>query len=173
MASNGPPNDFQDQRTRYAEYGVGEQQETPPGQPEPPESLDPFDQATEPTPWYRKPVGLIAWLIVVLILIGLIVYGVMDLIHGGEGTSPAPSSTTPTTSATTAPPTTTESPAPPPTSTPVESPAQQPTQGPTQQPTRQPTQQPPTHRHHLPSLPSVINVPGMPAITLPPGMPDY
>ncbi len=173
MASNGPPDDFHNQQTRYANYGAGGRPEIGPDQQEAAEPTDPFNQEVEPTPWYRRPVGFIAWVIVVLILIGLIVYGIMDLIQGSEGTSPTPStSTTPTTTpSTTPPPTTTESPAPPPTSSAVEPPAQQPTEPPTQQPTRAPTQQPPTHRHHLPSIPSVINIPGMPAITLPPGMP--
>ncbi|OBI20997.1 hypothetical protein A5712_16570 [Mycobacterium sp. E2327] len=167
MASNGPPDDFHNQRTQYANYGAAE---PPPDQPEQPEALDPFEQEPEPTPWYRKPAGIIAWIIAVLILLALIVYGLMELIQGGKGTSPSPSttsSTTPTTSTTTTmTPTTTESPAPPPTSSAAEPPAQQPTQ----QPTRQPTQQQPTHRHHMPQLPSVITIPDGPVVTLPPGL---
>lgn len=179
MASNGPPDDFHNQRTQYANYGgpggpppLGETPpETPPDQPESGDALDPFEQPPEPTPWYRKPAGIIAWIIAVLILLALIVYGLMELIQGGgQGTSPSPSttsSTTPTTTATTTmTPTTTESSAPPPTSSAVEPPAQQPTQ----QPTRQPTQQQPTHRHHMPQLPSVITIPDGPVVTLPPGL---
>jgi hypothetical protein len=141
----------------------------PPDQSEAPGALDAFDQEHEPTPWYRRPVGIIAWVVAVLILIALIVYGITELIQGGQGTSPTPSTTTSTTPTTTSPPpTTTESSTPPPTSSAVEPPAQQPTQ----QPTRQPNQQPPTHRHHLPSLPSVITIPEVPTvITLPPGLP--
>ncbi len=182
MAPNGPPDDFHNQRTQFANYGgpggppaPGESPppaEAPPDQPEAPEALDPFDQEPEPTPWYRKPLGVIAWVIAVAILLALIVYGLMELIQGGQGTGHTPgttSSTTPTTATTTessAPPTTTESSPPPPTSSAVAPPVQQPTQ----QPTRQPTQQQPTHRHHLPSLPSVITIPNGPVVTLPPGI---
>jgi hypothetical protein len=115
-------------------------------------------------------VGIIAWIVAVLILIALIVYGLMELIQGGSGTSPTPgttsgtTSTTPTTATTTPTPTTQSSETP--TSSAVEPPAQQPTQ----QPTHQPTQQQPTHRHHLPQLPSVITIPDGPVLTLPPGL---
>jgi hypothetical protein len=179
----GPPDDFHNQQTHYANYGAGGPQpggppvtdpspsEIPTHQQQPPESLDPLDQETEPTPWYRKPAGLIGWLIAVSILIGLIVYGIMELIGGGEGTTYTPStSATPTTTITTSTPpaTTTEPSSTPPTSSSAESPAQQPTQ----EPTRQPTQQQPTHRRHLPPIPSVITIPGMPnPVTLPPGLP--
>ncbi|ORW87050.1 hypothetical protein AWB92_24375 [Mycobacterium sp. IEC1808] len=168
MASNGPPDDFHNQRTQYANYGAAE---PPPDQPEQPEALDPFEQEPEPTPWYRKPAGIIAWIVAVLVLLALIVYGLMELIQGGQGTSPSPSTTsstspTTTTTTTTMTPTTTESSAPPATSSAVEPPAQQPTQ----QPTRQPTQQQPTHRHHMPQLPSVITIPDGPVVTLPPGL---
>lgn len=177
MVSNGPPDDFHNQQTQYADYGglggrprSGEPPppaEIAPDQPESPEALDPFDREPEPTPWYRRPVGIIAWIVAVLILIALIVYGLMELIQGGSGTSPTPStttSTTPTTATTTPTPTTQSSETP--TSSAVEPPAQQPTQ----QPTHQPTQQQPTHRHHLPQLPSVITIPDGPVVTLPPGL---
>ncbi|OBI67797.1 hypothetical protein [Mycobacterium sp. E796] len=177
MASNGPPDDFHNQRTQYADYGAlggpppSGEPPAGPDQSEQPETPDPFDREPEPTPWYRKPAGIIAWIVAVLILLALIVYGLMELIQGGQGTSPGPSttsSTTPTTTTTTTSmtPTTTESSAPPPTSSAVEPPAQQPTQ----QPTRQPTQQQPTHRHHMPQLPSVITIPDGPVVTLPPGL---
>ncbi len=178
----GPPDDFHNQHTQYRNYGgqpPGGSPATdpplpgiPPGQQQPPESLDPLGQESEPTPWYRKPAGIIGWIIAVAILIGLIVYGIMELIGGGEGTTNTPStSATPTTTTTTTPPpeTTTEPSATPPTSSPVEPPAQQPTQ----QPTGQPTQQQPTHRRRLPlpRIPSVITIPGMPnPVTLPPGL---
>lgn len=187
MARNGPPDDFHNQQTQYRNYGglggpppAGEEAppaghpppEMPADQPEPAEAVDAFDQEREPTPWYRKPAGIIAWVLSVLILLALIVYGLMELLQGGQGTSHTPSTTSSTTTTTsptttTPPPTTTESSAPPPSSSAVEPPAQQPTQ----QPTRQPNQQQPTHRHHLPSLPSVITIPEVPTvITLPPGI---
>jgi hypothetical protein len=181
VARNGPADDFHNQRTQNRIYG-GLGGPPPPDEPAaeenaadqagPPEAVDPFDQEAEPTPWYRKPVGIIAWVLAVLILIALIVYGLMELIQGPQGTGHTPSTTSSTTPTTTTAPTSSSEPpttatTEPPTSRAVEPPAQQPTQQ--QQPTRQPTQQPPTHRHHLPSLPTVITIPEGPVVTLPPG----
>ena len=182
MARFGPPDDFHNQQTQHRNYGVGDHPppggwptdqpapEIPPEQYEPDEFVDPFDQETEPTAWYRRPVVLIGWAVLVLILIALIVYGITELLQGSQGTSPAPSTSTtpPTTTSTTTPPSTTTTTTPP-TSSAVEPPAQQP---PAQQPTQQqPTQQQPTHRHHLPQLPSVIIIPEVPTtITIPPGL---
>ncbi|BBZ73172.1 hypothetical protein [Mycobacterium paraseoulense] len=171
MERKGPPDDFHEQATHHANYGMADQPTSgepppyPPGGFEQPEAFD--DLESEPTPWYRKPPLLIAWLVFVAILIALIAYGITELLHGEGGTSPTPSpsstSTTTTTTTTTAPTTTTT----PTTSSSVEAPAQQPTQ----QPTRQPSQQEAPHRHHLPSLPSVITIPGVPTvITVPPGL---
>lgn len=171
VARNGPPDDFHNQATQHADYGIpdqptsGEPAEHPPGGFPQPEAFDVLE--TEPTPWYRKPPLLIAWLVFVAILIGLIVYGITELLHGEQGTSPtrSTSSTSTTTTTTTTPPTTTTTT--PTTSSAVEAPAQQPTQ----QPTRAPSQQVPTHRHHLPQVPSVITIPGIPTvITVPPGL---
>ena len=169
MARYGPPDDFNNQPTQHGDYGVPAPP-TPPEQFEPPESLDPFDEEAEPTPWFRRPVLLGAWALLVVILIGLIVYGIIELIHGDQGTGNIPSSTSAipsTTTTTTTPPTTATTTTPatgPTTSSAVEQPPQQ--------PTHQPTQQPPTHRHHLPPLPSVITIPEVPTvITLPPGLP--
>ncbi|OBH90193.1 hypothetical protein [Mycobacterium sp. E2733] len=171
MARNGPSDDFHEQATQHADYGVPEQPTSgepvlnPPDGSEQPEAFD--GQESEPTPWYRKPPLLIAWLVFVAILIALIVYGVTQLLQGGQGTSPSPSTsstTATTTTTTTAPTTTTTTPT---TSSAVEAPAQQPTQ----QPTRPPSQQEPTHKHHLPQVPSVITIPGVPTpITVPPGL---
>ncbi|OBG56799.1 MULTISPECIES: hypothetical protein [unclassified Mycobacterium] len=173
MARNGPPDDFHEQATRHADYGVAEQPTTGEPPANPPEGFDQpeafGDLESEPTPWYRKPPLLIAWLVFVVILIGLIVYGITELLSGGQGTTsptPSTSSTSATTTTTTTAPTTTTTTTPS-TSSAVEPPAQQPTG----QPTRQPSQQEPTHRHHLPQVPSVITVPGVPTvITVPPGL---
>jgi hypothetical protein len=168
VARYGPPDDFNNQPTQHGDYGVPAPP-TPPEQFEPPESLDPFDEEAEPTPWFRRPVLLGGWALLVVILIGLIVYGIIELIHGDQGTGNIPSSTSAipsATSTTTTPPTTATTTTPatgPTTSSAVEQPPQQ--------PTHQPTQQPPTHRHHLPPLPSVITIPEVPTvITLPPGL---
>jgi hypothetical protein len=135
---------------------------------EPTEFLDPLDEESEFTPWYRKPVVLIGWGLFVAVLIGLIVYGIIELIHGGNGISNIPSTSTTipsTTTSTTTPPTTATTTTPttaPPTSSAVQPPARQPTP-------QHPTQQQPTHRHHLPQLPSVITIPEVPTvITVPP-----
>lgn len=177
MASNGPRDDFHNQPTQHGDFGSPEQPPTgqvpssgpPPNPPEGSEragDVDPFDQETEPTPWYRKPAMLIAWLISVVILIALIVFGITELIHGQQNVNHVPKSTTSTTSTTT---TTTSTTTTTTTSSPSseEPPAQQPTQ---QQPTGGQTQQP-SHHHHLPQLPPVITVPGVPnPVTVPPGL---
>ena len=146
MAGNGPSDDFNNQQTTKAAYGLDG--ETP----------EPEHEGFQPAPWYRSPPLLIAWLVLVLILIALIVYGIGELIGGNEGTSPAPSSTTttaPTSSTTptsTPPPTTTTETTPPPSSE-VPPPTQQ-------QPTYQPTNPPTTKHHpHLPQLPPGIKLP--------------
>ncbi|MGD1172178.1 hypothetical protein ACKUVQ_03895 [Mycobacterium seoulense] len=170
MERTGPPDDFHEQATHHADYGMADQPtsgEPPPYPPEGFEQPEAFDALeSEPTPWYRKPPLLIAWLVFVAILIALIAYGITELLHGGGGAGPTPStsSTSTTTTTTTTAPTTTTTPT---TSSSVEAPAQQPTQ----QPTRQPGQQEPSHRHHLPPVPSVITIPGVPTvITVPPGL---
>jgi len=169
VAPDGPPSDFHNQPTRQADFGAGGDppaDEAPPA-PIPPdqsEITEPLDEKTEPAAWYRKPVVLILWALLVLVLIGLIVYGLGELISGGEGTAPAPSTTTTTTTApssgtttatTTTPPPSTTTPTTPPTSTVVQPPPtqQQPTQ---QQPTQEPTQK---HHPHLPQLPPGIRLP--------------
>jgi hypothetical protein len=200
---NGPPDDFNRLPTQQARFGTGEYPLGPPPQappgpqaaqesPEPEawqdlpttfvpfqspdaaDTADPDDLEREPTPWYRKPVNLIIWAVMVLILIGLIIYGIIELIGGNQATDTTPSSTTTTTPTTTAPSTTTTSPSaspstsePPPSTTVAPPP---PTNQPTHQPTHQPTQTPSTH-HHLPPLPSVITIPEVPTvITLPPDL---
>lgn len=182
MASNGPRDDFHNQPTQHGDFGASEQPPTgeipPVGfPPNPPEGfeqsgdVDPFDQEPEPTPWYRKPGMLIAWLVSVVILIALIVFGIIELIHGQTvGHVPKTTPSTTTTTTTTTPTTTTTTTSSPSTSA-EQPPAQQPTQQPTQQqPTGGQTQQP-THHHHVPQLPSVITIPGVPnPVTVPPGL---
>jgi cytoskeletal protein RodZ len=152
-----------------------------PEQYEPPEFRDPLaEDDTEGKPWYRKPVVLIGWGLLVVVLIGLIAFGITQLLGGDSGTAPAPStttSTTPTTTTESSPTTTTETSPTTTTTTEVQQPTQQPPpQGPTGQPTHQPTQQPPpqpspSHHHHLPPLPPVITIPQVPTtITVPPGL---
>jgi hypothetical protein len=152
----GPPEDFNNEPTRYRDVGRGDRPPAdqppppPPDQFEPP--LDPLDEETEPTAWYRRPVVLIVWGLSVLILIALIVYGIIELI-GDQGTGSAPKTTTTTPSTTTT--TTTPATTPPSTTTSTTTTAP-PTSSAVEPPVHQPTQQP-THRHHWPSwLPTTI-----------------
>jgi hypothetical protein len=154
----GPPDDFNNQPTRHRDVGTGDPPpsgEPPPPAPEqvePPESLHPFDEDAEPTAWYRRPVVLIGWGLMVVILIALIVYGIIQLI-GDQGTSTTPSTTT-TPSAT--PTTTTTTTTTPPSTTTTTTTTAPPTSTAVQPPARQPSQEP-THRHHWPSwLPTTI-----------------
>lgn len=179
MASNGPRDDFHNRPTQHGDFGVSEQPPTgeippsapPPGGFEQPGDVDPFDQEAEPTPWYRKPGMLIAWLVSVVVLLGLIVFGIIELIHGEETVNhtpkPTTSTTTTTTTTTTTPTTTATTTTTSPGSSAEQPPVRQPTQ---QQPTGGQTQQP-SHHHHLPQLPSVITIPGVPnPVTVPPGL---
>lgn len=174
VARYGPPDDFNRQPTQYADYGGGGYRPSgpppPPTEPPAPEPAEPVDLDAEPAPWYRRPVMLIGWGLLVVILIALIVYGITELLKEAQGTSHTPSQT----ATTTVPPTTTTTP-PAPSETTTEPPTTSSAVEPPPQPTRQPTHQKPapapsTH-HHLPPLPSVITIPGMPnPITLPPGL---
>jgi hypothetical protein len=164
VARYGPSDDFHNQQTTKAAFGMdGAPSDTPPEtSPDQSETPEPHHEGFEPAPWYRSPPLLIAWFLLVLILTALIVYGLGELIGGGEGTSPVPSSTTTTTTAptSTTPPTTTTTPpvsttteTTPPSTSAVQAPTQQ---QPTQQPTNQPTQK---HHPHLPQLPPGIKLP--------------
>ncbi|MEK0557538.1 hypothetical protein OSI01_19135, partial [Mycobacterium ulcerans] len=140
MARYGPPDDFHSQPTQYGGYPAGgrppagappsrpagPQSGPPPQAPPGPDSPNPsvqfasaegYDQEkpeAEPKPWYRNPVTLTGWALLVMILIALIVYGIIELISDRQGTG-NPSTTTPSTTtstttaetATTTPPTTT------------------------------------------------------------------
>jgi hypothetical protein len=142
VARYGPSDDFHNQQTTKAAFGMdGAPSDTAPEtSPDQSETPEPHHEGFEPAPWYRSPPLLIAWFLLVLILTALIVYGLGELIGGGEGTSPVPSSTT-TTETT------------PPSTSAVQAPTQQ---QPTQQPTNQPTQK---HHPHLPQLPPGIKLP--------------
>lgn len=151
MAGNGPSDDFNNQQTAKAAFGLDA------------ESPEPEHGGFQPAPWYRSPPLLIAWLVLVLILIALIVYGIGELIGGNEGTTPAPSSTTTTAPSSTSTPTTSTSTSGPPASTTTETtpPPSGEVPPPTQQqPTNQPTNPPTTKHHpHLPTLPPGIHLP--------------
>lgn len=156
----GPPEDFNNEPTRYR--GVGRGDGPPAGEPPPPAPdpveppLDPFDEETEPAAWYRRPVVLILWGLSVLILIALIVYGITQLV-GDQGTTSVPKTTTTTPSTTTMTTTPTTSPSSTSTTPTTTAPPTSVSEAPEPQPTHQPTQQQPTHRRHWPSwLPTTI-----------------
>lgn len=153
-------------------------------------AYNPFDQqpaaeadtanfaAVTPTPWFRRRSVLIAWFALIAVMLGLVIWGIIQLTSRGPGGgSPATQTSSSSTTSTTTSSSTTSS------TTPSESssstsapPAAPPQQAPPQQP---PAQQPPapgeSHRHRLPSLPSVITIPPIPkvpelptVITIPP-----
>jgi cytoskeletal protein RodZ len=149
---NGPPDDFNNQPTRHANID-GRPETTPPAE-EPEPSLDAFGEETEPTEWYRRPVVLIGWAVLVLILIALIVYGILQLTQE-QGTSNPPSTSTTTTTPPTTTTTTTTTTTSEPTTTTTTTPTTTSEAAPPQQPTH--PQQQPTHRHHWPTwLPSQL-----------------
>nr|WP_085672287.1 hypothetical protein [Mycobacterium szulgai] len=172
MARYGPPDDFHNQETQHAPFGMGGY--PPPGPPPPADQFEPYEPETEPQPWYRKPATLIGWALLVAILIALIIYGIVALMNEDRGPTRSPATTTAPSTTTTTPSTTTTTPPPSPSETTTEPPSTEVppnTTPPVQQPPRPPTQAPPTHRH-LPPLPSVITIPGVPTpITLPPHLP--
>jgi hypothetical protein len=64
----------------------------------------------EPVPRWRKPMGLLGIGLLIAVLIGLIIFGVLELMHGpGSTPTPTTSTTTTTTVKTTSSPTTTSS----------------------------------------------------------------
>ncbi|WP_204081216.1 hypothetical protein [Mycobacterium riyadhense] len=180
MARYGPPEDVNSAQTQHAPLGRGGY--PPPGPPPdelsqfPTDQFEPYHPETEFKPWYRKPVPLIGWSLVVAILIALIIYGIVQLIGENQGTGRTPHTTTPPVTSTTTTPITTTTPTP--TTTVPPATTAPPATNPPVQPPRQTTQAPPPHHPHLPPLPplpplpSVITLPGVPTtITLPPNLP--
>lgn len=180
MARYGPPEDVNSAQTQHAPFGGGDYPAPHPPPDElsqvPTDQFEPYDPETEFKPWYRKPVPLIGWSLVVAILIALIIYGIVQLIGENQGTVRTPHTTTAPATSTTAPITTT-TPTPAITTTTTVPPATTapPATNPPVQPPRQTTQAPPPHHPHLPPLPPlppVITIPGVPTtITLPPNLP--
>jgi cytoskeletal protein RodZ len=122
----GPPDDPSEAPTGYYDYGDG-------GQPPP----------RPPTPWYRKPIILVALGLFGAILLGLVIYLIADQTAGHGDTTQTPTSpTTPTTTpTTTAEITTTEPVAPPETTT-------EPTTAPSTTPTTSTSVDEGHHHHH-------------------------
>jgi hypothetical protein len=133
----------------------------------------------DPIPGWRKPIALSGWGILIAVLIALIIWGIIQLVHGAppqEPITPTPATTTATTrpssAATTTPPApqssaqTTTTPT---TDAPTASSEDTPTSTATTTPTTRSSE-----AYPLPQLPSVITLPALPGlpteITLPPGL---
>jgi hypothetical protein len=131
----------------------------------------------DPIPGWRKPIALSGWGILIAVLIALIIWGIIQLVHGAppqEPLTPTPATTTtrPSSAATTTPPAsqssaqTTTTPT---TDAPTASSEDTPTSTATTTPTTRSSQ-----GYPLPQLPSVITLPALPGlpteITLPPGL---
>jgi hypothetical protein len=131
----------------------------------------------DPIPGWRKPIALSGWGILIAVLIALIIWGIIQLVHGAppqEPLTPTPATTTtrPSSAATTTPPAsqssaqTTTTPT---TDAPTASSEDTPTSTATTTPTTRSSQ-----AYPLPQLPSVITLPALPGlpteITLPPGL---
>ncbi|ORV67684.1 hypothetical protein AWC09_16000 [Mycolicibacter hiberniae] len=128
-------------------------------------------------PWFRRRSVLIAWFGLIAVMLGLVIWGIVQLTSRGPGgtTTPQTTSSSSTTSSATS---TTGSATTTPSSAPTAPPAP-PRQAPPQQPPAQqapPPEEPPNrYRPRLPALPSVITIPPVPklpdlptVITLPP-----
>jgi hypothetical protein len=130
----------------------------------------------DPIPGWRKPIALSGWGILIAVLIALIIWGIIQLVHGAppqEPITPTPATTTamtrPSSAATTTPP------APQSTvqTTTTDAPTASTEDSLTATATTTPTT-PSTAAYPLPQLPSVITLPALPGlpteITLPPGL---
>jgi hypothetical protein len=98
----GPPDDPSEAPTGFIDYGDDGPQQSQPG-----------------SPWYRKPIVLLALGLFAAILLGLALYVLADWTHGSGGPTQTPTSPTTSTGVTTTTPaaTTTEAPAAPATTT--------------------------------------------------------
>ncbi|MEZ0349190.1 oligopeptide transporter substrate-binding protein [Mycobacterium sp. pR1184] len=165
MARHAPADHFvDDEPTVYIHHGNDAY-----GNAEP----DPDD----PIPGWRKPIALAGWGALIAVLIALIVWGIIQLMHGAPPQEPVtgptlvPSTTTPrsfnTTSA--APTVSSEPPATTPTDTPTASTEDTPPSTATTTATTSSGD-----AYPVPQLPSVITLPALPGlpteITLPPGL---
>ncbi|MEZ0364158.1 oligopeptide transporter substrate-binding protein [Mycobacterium sp. pUA109] len=121
MERYGPPDDPSNEPTRYANYGIGPEEQygygTPADDYRAPRAEPPAEVPR--TPWYLKPAVLMGWGVLVTLLLGAVVWGIVQLMSRDTGgsTSTTTSSTTTTTTSSTAPTSTTAPAAPAPTTT--------------------------------------------------------
>ncbi len=181
----GPPDDYQpgNAPTQYADYASM----VPPSAPNPAMPENMTFNPPPPTPWFRKTPVLVAWGLLIVAMIAVVIWGIIQLVgrgSGDDGTSGSSSETTTSSSATTtsssASSTTSSSETSTTASSTESSSAPQsepprPQQPPQQAPTPNAPDTEPSHKHHLPPLPSTITIPPVPhvpelptVITLPP-----
>lgn len=157
--------------TQYASYNPFDEEPT----------TDPNVAALAPTPWFRRRSVLIAWFGLIAVMLGVVIWGIVQLTSRGPGggTTPEPSSSSTTSSATSSSTSSTTTSSESTSSTTARSAAPPPPKAPAPKaPSQQapaPSEPPHHHRPHLPSLPSVITIPPVPkvpqlptVITLPP-----
>jgi hypothetical protein len=162
MARHAPSDYVVDDPTDFIPY-VGDEHGSAPVQPD------------DPIPGWRKPVALVGWGLLIVVLIALIVWGILQLVHG---TPPKEPSTTTPTAVTSRPSTAATAPPPAPQSSEPTTTPDAPTASTEDTPTSAaPTTTPTTssgNAYPLPQLPSVITLPSLPGlpteITLPPGL---
>lgn len=133
----------------------------------------------EPLPGWRKPIALVGWCVLIAILLGLIIWGIIQLAQGSPPQRPATTTNT-TTTTTTTPPSSTAPVLPPTDHRPTNDETTTTTTADTETPrtsitgTGTPTSTTNPWPRALPRLPSVIRLPPLPglptAITLPPGL---
>ncbi|WAC91136.1 oligopeptide transporter substrate-binding protein [Mycobacterium sp. Aquia_213] len=164
MARHAPADYFvDDDPTVFIHYGDDDY-----GSAEP----DPDD----PIPGWRKPIALAGWGLLIAVLIALIVWGIIQLMHGAPPQEPVTNTTPVPTATTTIRPSSATSVAPPSeqaTTTPTDAPTASTEDTPPSASTTTPTT-PSREGYPLPQLPSVITLPALPGlpteITLPPGL---
>ena len=162
MARHAPADYGVDDPTVYLYYGDDEY-----GSAEP--------ERNDPIPGWRKPIALAGWGTLIAVLIALIVWGILQLVHGAppqEPSIPTPATTRPSSAATTTPTAPPSSAQTTPTDAPTASTEDSLTSTAPTTPTTPTTRS--SEAYPLPQLPSVITLPALPGlpteITLPPGL---
>jgi hypothetical protein len=159
-----PPADYfvDDDPTVYIHYGDDESGSAAP-------------EPDDPIPGWRKPIALAGWGSLIAVLIALIVWGILQLVHGAppqEPSIPTPATTRPSSAATTTPTAPPSSAQTTPTDAPTASTEDSLTSTAPTTPTTPTTRS--SEAYPLPQLPSVITLPALPGlpteITLPPGL---
>ena len=97
MARRAPSDYGVSDPTVHVDYGYGAYDGNGGGQ-------EPAPEPEEPIPGWRKPIALVGWGILIAVLIGLIIWGIIQLAQGAPPQEPATTTTTATTTTKTTPP---------------------------------------------------------------------